>query len=235
MRARQRHLNARHAGAMFVLDARFIEQADNTAVSTWADRSGNGYDVSQATGANQPTLQTQEKGGSSIVRFDGTNDFLDRSDTGFPTGDFTFVGVHKSASVTSSYKPVIHYGSALSGGAVIAQYEATNQFTISQYGNGLSVSVSADTFIVASANRAGTNYVLRLNGGAEGTKSMTTATTLYGAGGLRIGTTNPSWSPGSSNLNGDIGVVMLFASNLATSLRRRLERGCGLTWKIACS
>ena len=48
MRARQRHLNARHAGAMFVLDARFINQSDNTAVSTWADRSGNGYDVKKA-------------------------------------------------------------------------------------------------------------------------------------------------------------------------------------------
>ena len=241
MRARQRHLNARHAGAMFVLDARFIDQADNTAVSTWADRSGNGYDVSQATGANQPTLQTQEQGGSSIVRFDGTNDFLQRSDTGFPTGDFTHVGVYKSASVTSvNYKPVYHYGSASIGGAIFVMYESnspssTNAYSVSQYGDGVFINNSTGVFNVGSVNRSGTNYEIRLNGGTASSKSMTTATTLYGTNGLAIGRTNPTYTPSNPHLNGDIGTVMIFASNLATSLRRRLERGCGLTWKIACS
>ena len=77
MRARHRHFNPRAMGAKLVLDARYVDQADNTAVSTWSDRSGNGWDATQATGANQPTLQTAEFGGQNIVRFDGTNDRLE--------------------------------------------------------------------------------------------------------------------------------------------------------------
>lgn len=241
MRARQRHLNARHAGAMFVLDARFINQADNTAVSTWADRSGNGYDVSQATGANQPTLQTGEVGGSSIVRFDGSNDYLVRSDSGFPTGNLTIIGVHKQNNTisTEEYRCILHYGQASSGAAVFDSYGenavwGSEAFGISQYGDQISIVSATQRYIIGSVYRSGTSYGVRIDGGAPATKTMTTATATYGANGLTVGSFNASLSYGSY-LNGDIGTVLLFNSNLSDSLRRRFERGCGLTWKIACS
>lgn len=242
MRARQRHLNARHAGAMFVLDARFINQADNTAVSTWADRSGNGYDVSQATGTNQPTLQTGEVGGSSIVRFDGSNDTLGRSDTGFPTGDITFISVSKqnNSLPNLTYAGVMMYGqSALTKGVLVLYATdtnyGTNGFGPSQYGDGVAVSNSTGVYNVSSWYRSSTNYSVHINGGTASTKSMTTATALQGTNGLHIGSSTFSQTTPANFLNGDIGNVILFASSLADSLRRRLERGCGLTWKIACS
>lgn len=240
MRARQRHLNARHAGAMFVLDARFINQSDNTAVSTWADRSGNGYDVSQATSANQPVLRTQAQGGSSIVRFDGTNDSLARSDTGFPTGNLTIVGIHKQNNTlaTNAYAAVFHYGAASTGSAVFYLYGTdgsmgTNSFGVSQYGTALGIGSSTGSFIVGSVYRSGTSYFVRRNGGTASSNTMTTNTTLYGGSGFAVGSFNPG--VGGNRLTGDIGTVTIFNSNLSDSLRQRLERQFGLTWKVACS
>ncbi|NJK70730.1 MAG: DUF2341 domain-containing protein [Thermales bacterium] len=49
---------------------------DNTAISSWTDRSGNNNTVVQGTGANQPTIQTNELSSLPAIRFDLTNDRL---------------------------------------------------------------------------------------------------------------------------------------------------------------
>ncbi len=59
-----------------VLDARYITQSDNTAVSSWADRSGNAYNADQSTEANQPTFRTGQQGGNGGIDFDGSSDDL---------------------------------------------------------------------------------------------------------------------------------------------------------------
>jgi hypothetical protein len=46
------------------------------AVSAWADQSGNGNHLSQATAAAQPQFVTGEANGLPLVRFDGTSDTL---------------------------------------------------------------------------------------------------------------------------------------------------------------
>jgi YD repeat-containing protein len=47
-----------------------------TAVTGWADQSGNNRTASQGTSANQPALVTNALNGKPAIRFDGTNDFL---------------------------------------------------------------------------------------------------------------------------------------------------------------
>jgi len=59
-----------------------IAGSDNDVLATWADTSGNLRDLTQATEANKPTLQTNELNGKAIVRFDGSND-------GMSTASFT--------------------------------------------------------------------------------------------------------------------------------------------------
>ncbi|MCB9195414.1 MAG: T9SS type A sorting domain-containing protein [Flavobacteriales bacterium] len=59
------------------LQADDISQGDGTSISSWTDRSGNGNDASQGTGANQPTYETSEVNGHAVVRFDGTDDYFD--------------------------------------------------------------------------------------------------------------------------------------------------------------
>lgn len=46
------------------------------AVSTWADRSGNANDASQATSGLRPTLLTNQLNGRPVLRFDGLGDYL---------------------------------------------------------------------------------------------------------------------------------------------------------------
>jgi PKD repeat protein len=59
--------------------------AGNGFVSTWYDQSGNGSDVTQTSSANQPQIVSSgsviTENGNPSVLFDGTNDFLNRTQT----------------------------------------------------------------------------------------------------------------------------------------------------------
>lgn len=244
MRARQRHVNARHAGAVLVLDARYINQGDNTAVSTWSDRSGSGYDFSQGTGANQPFLQTGEVGGSSIVRFDGSNDKLIRSDTGFPTGDFTLVMLCKQNNnmVNAEFRTAFGYGQAVLNSGIWLGYGedgnyGTEALGVSQYGNAIGISSSTQVHLVGSFTRNSTTYAVWKNGASKTTKTMTTSTAVYGTNGAAVGANGLGAANAGfpSYLNGDIGTIIYAGSEWSDSLRRKFESSVGYSWKIACS
>src|SRR5574343_1369214 len=53
---------------------------DGDAVATWEDSSGNNRDASQATGANRPTYKTNIVNSLPVVRFDGSDDYLEMGD-----------------------------------------------------------------------------------------------------------------------------------------------------------
>ena len=59
-------------------DSGVITEVANKVV-TWEDRSGNGLDVTQPTQDNQPTRVPAALNGAPIVRFDGTNGYLQRT------------------------------------------------------------------------------------------------------------------------------------------------------------
>ena len=50
-------------------------------VSAWGDRSGNGYNATQSTPANQPLYVPNALNGNPGILFDGVNDFLSLSNT----------------------------------------------------------------------------------------------------------------------------------------------------------
>lgn len=241
MHRRARHLNPASAGAMFVLDARFIDQADNTAVNIWKDRSANAYNVSQGTAANQPTLQTGEVGGSSVVRFDG-GDVLRRSDSGFPTGNFTFIGVSKqdNSLPSSNYAGIMMYGSTFGGQGILIMYATdgnagNNAFCLSQYGNGMGVSDSTGRYNVTTGARITSTYYARVNGGPTSSKAMGTATVLYGADGLHIGAASFAQPTAQNFLTGDIGCIAFFSIILSDSLLKRIEHSGAFSFKLACA
>ena len=75
------------------LDATRINQANNTAVATWADQSGNGYDATQGTSAARPTYIASGLNGLPVVRFDGTDDVMS-----IPSSTSTFKFLHSDVS-----------------------------------------------------------------------------------------------------------------------------------------
>lgn len=242
MRARQRHFNPGSAGAMIALDSRFITGlSDNDLVSIWSDRSRNANNVSQSVDDNKPKYKTSQLNGNSVVRFDGNNDRLLRSDSGFPTGNLTIITVQKlSQSLPNGRGGVIFMYGQSNFGRMISFYYETNAapgidaFTFGQYGNGVWVSNVGTINAISCGYRNNSDYYMQINGARTQQKTMTTATTVYGVNGFSIGSTNASQNY-ASTLNGDICVVEIFNSNIASALRRRLEHAAALSFKIACS
>ncbi len=62
------------AGCELWLDASQLALADDAAVTTWPDLSGNGYDATQATAENKPICKTAVLNGLRVVRFAGSPD-----------------------------------------------------------------------------------------------------------------------------------------------------------------
>lgn len=232
MRARQRHFNAGRAGAAIVLDARFIAQSDNTAVSQWDDRSGNGKNASQATAANQPTFQIGELNGNPVVRFDGANppnaDFLDVSSLTV-NQPITFVAVWK-ANGGSNYL----FDANVSTNRVIAGMDLS-----SGAGSG-ELAIFAGSVVEDTVNSTGSYQIF--SGRHQSTTSavfkdgVSRATGNAGSNNMatfRIGERFSNFN-NVSQLNGDIGYLTIISSS-SGSLRRRLEQSAAYSFKIACS
>ena len=73
--------------------------ADNGSVASWADSSGNGFALSQATGSSQPIFRTNQINGKPVLRFNGAGQFLQANFTGTVTGK-TMVVVTTLATLT---------------------------------------------------------------------------------------------------------------------------------------
>jgi hypothetical protein len=73
--------------------------SDLTGVRIWKDKSGNGYDATQATSANRPTYRTNQVNGKPTINFDGSNDVLLS-----PSGAFGILRNVSGASIFVVYK-----------------------------------------------------------------------------------------------------------------------------------
>ena len=67
----------RISGLVLWLDALQENFSDDDTVGTWTDRSGQGNDAIQTTEVNKPVYKTNILNGRPILRFDGSNSFLD--------------------------------------------------------------------------------------------------------------------------------------------------------------
>lgn len=80
------------AGLNLWLDADAITGlADTDPVVTWTDRSAGAYGFTNPNSAQRPVYRTNILNGRSVVRFDGTNDWLYFATT--TTGDYTVFAV----------------------------------------------------------------------------------------------------------------------------------------------
>ena len=116
------------------LDATEISAADSTSVATWNDLSGNNFNATQTTSANQPTYRTNQVNGLPTIQFDGSNDFLSLSGGALSilrnvAGATTFV-VYKASTALTIQVP-IYFTKAIAGQTRFqVRKGATNTFNI---------------------------------------------------------------------------------------------------------
>ncbi len=251
MRARHRHLNQRHAGAGIVLDARYINQDGNTAVSTWTDRSGNGYNASQAIQARQPTFQIRESGGNPIVRFDGGDDQLTIQNA---------VGYLRNVNYGLLFA-VIKDRLPTSGAAAHRTFKFTHGSSATAFRLGLNTRVGGlnnfhagarrldtDGFVSAnSANNGNYNIIAALGDYRNGKVStlvnnITTNTTNLPAGAGNTSNTNSQTVIVGGTINStadsspsDYALLLAFNTPLSDALRMRIHRSAAYSFKLSCN
>jgi hypothetical protein len=250
MRARHRHFKfGAVQNSKLVLDSRYIQQSDNTEVSPWADRSGNGHDVSQATAANRPTFQTAEQGGNGVVRFDGSNDVLTRNEIsiGSPVAATVIVYAKRATASTGEFLTVVEVPEYW---RLVFSTTASNISTIGI--NFIGYPDNGTTTIlpsqgVSTSTDAYKVYTITYNGSAANNKdnysaffdgtSQTISQNNIGTSSLARGSTVGIGARGTAtgHTGCDIGFVGVFATDMAAPLRKRCEHANAFAFKHSCN
>lgn len=226
MHRRTRHLNPSSAGAVVALDARFLKLSDGAAITSWTNRTGTN-NLTQATAANQPTFKTAIQGGSPVVRFDASNDFLSIGGSINFKDKFTFIVALKNNSLnnlTIFAKETGDIDFVLWGGLGLGISNSGIAWLVNQ-------GSSSDTaWKIVSGNFNGTNTAsiyrdsVMVNTNTSVNQILTNTTTFY------VGRQS-----GGGYFDGDMGIVIAIQSYISDSLRKRLERCLALTYKIKCN
>lgn len=110
------------------LDAARLGLANNTAVSSWTDFSGNNNHATQATGSQQPLYKTAQVNGVPAIDFDGTNDYLQFTNH-VTTSAISAYTVHKSQSTAINGVLTLEKHMIYSTGGFIANaYDSPRQY-----------------------------------------------------------------------------------------------------------
>lgn len=249
MRARQRHFNARDAGATLVLDARRISGLnDGDGVQTWADISRNANDATQATSANRPVYKTSIQGGCPVVRFTKSSTHFMRTSTGpFGAGAGVFILTVASRDSANGFAAIINHGDFLTAAGSSSEVvfaENARKFSAGAWSGSSgstitgSTTLSQNAFGIASSQaEASAKTNLRTNGTADGTAAsalpgnLNNVSAAYGIGCRGTGTVTTT-----DALDGQIALAIVASGVvMGSALRKRLETTAAYCFKLACS
>jgi hypothetical protein len=236
MRARQRHLNPKAAGANIIFDARYITGlSDTDPITTWTNRSGSN---DATTAVDSPTYETNERGGNPIARFDlGIGSSLACTSSSFSgTGARFVMAAYKSNSTGTYTAGVAGQSGTVTTGAWFAMQVRTSTFTGDPYIRGASAdtqnnkSTPDNLWKIATGAYDGTTLYTRKNGAEIDSVARTLNTNNVP---FRVGYEQVTTS--SAFFDGDIAYVVAGPVTYSVPLIRRLEHMMSLSYKIACS
>jgi hypothetical protein len=202
-----------------------ISGSDGDSVSAWADSSGNGNDLSQATSSLQPSLQTNELNGKSVVRFDGSTDLLRDGDIAaldVGTGDIWMAAVFKSTD-TSAEQILLEKDHTRF--ALLIRDTGQLQFRIGGVGNSNCAEQDAGNwsrteFVIGTAARVSGSIDGFVNGSAADTTGVANTQSLSNAEVFDIGGRGPG---ASGQFDGDAAEILVGGATLNTSERQKIE------------
>ena len=246
MHRRARHLNARDAGAVLVLDSRRIYGlSDGNAVAQWDDASRSAANATQSTTSIRPVYKVAIQGGQPVVRFNVTDNYLATTVTsGF---GFVFCVANISSNtqeyagvLTARTSPNSNLVSASSGNALVTTMNgsAPNPSTkLTGATNTTSPSISSvyDKGVSGST----TNFEDFLTGLTITNPfilSVTSSADVTGTNNFTIGRDTYQGAQVPRALSsGDIMVISLLPQSITSSIRKRVEHSSAFSFKIACS
>lgn len=200
-----------------------------------ADKSGNGYHLTQGIANNRPTFAGAINGIPALT-FDGSNDVLSGVAASGLSGDpsWTLFVVHSRSISTAGGGTVFSWGTR-GGGSVNVVDDSVGRWLVGGLGaTFLSSTVNTTTntgFVISGAKLAGPNCWTGIwrNGTYIGAGSWSSTSVIVAAGGLQLGlcVSGPTYH------NGLIGEVLLYSRFLSTAERRTLEAWLGAKWGVA--
>lgn len=192
--------------------------ADGDPVTAWPGQGTSSYDAAQATSGNRPTLQTNEANGLPVVRFDGTDDWLETSGT-FAGEPGTVIAVVKLSSADPPSVEQTILGSSAGSGF---QWRVATDLDVELMESGTQrIGTSTDATkkvvvgqlcVLSLTYDAAGNYEFRKNGAVSG--SGTFDTTLS-AGTLQIGRYGVG-GIAAEHWTGDIAELAVFNAELSS-------------------
>lgn len=208
------------AGCLLWLEARDLALADGDPVGSLSDKSGNGNNAS-AAGSERPTKQTVS--GRTVIRFDGSDDWL----TGAVTVSGTTLTVFALTTLNSgstSYGRVVSltsgssqdYSSSARCAAILR--DSSSQAITSYRNGGLSSkAITYGTRHIMVAKFDGTNHTMYVDGSAA---TSVASTGTFAVDKYALGR---EADHGPDKLSGDIEAVFIFSGALSDSDRTSVE------------
>jgi hypothetical protein len=225
------------AGLRMWLDASDTSTiSTSTGASQWRDKSGNGSAFIQNSGNNQPATGTQTMNGRNVLRFDGSDDFMEATDPwltgtggGLPASFFIVQRIMAATNFGMSY-------TVQSGASAFLEFRqsgTSGQMELS-VNSGISVhvfsgsSVGVDELVSIIAPSGATNNLIYQRG---------TQQTLSGTANAKPPTTTALHSlgrRGSGTLfaNVRIAEILAYQSLLTDAQRKAVEKYLGKKWGI---
>jgi hypothetical protein len=199
-------------------------------VSEWRDKSGNDRNATQGTSGSRPVIVSAGQNGLSILRFDGSDDWLDAAYA---------MPIH-NIGVFVTWK--LNTGTALVDKTVMGMRPiADGRFYISSeshWKGAATINVTDNTdWRVSYLSGSSTQALASINGGAvataSDTRTATTANVIVGAGGFVDGSSSPSGVTPYANC--DLGEIVMVTGTPTNNTRQRIEGYLAHKWGLTAN
>ena len=207
------------------------------AVSSWRDKSGNGNNATQATGASQPTLTSNRINGKSALVFDGTDDFLTAPTSLMNSCSNTSITVF-IVSITSVIKAadIIALSPYLANPTFSVLLPFSNSIVYFDYANN-----STGRLTVSWGGTVGTPYLWTLDSNStiqkniyrNGVQIATSANATVANFGTTYSLNIGASAAGTNHFNGSIGEILIYNRFLTDAEKASVNAYLMNKWGIA--